>query len=334
MKRSKISIIGTGMVGSATAFSLLQSGVALELLLIDKNKDRAEGEAMDLSHGVPLAQAVNVRSGEYADLLGSDIVIITAGAPQKDGETRLDLVHKNTAIMKDIIPNIVAHAPDSILIVVTNPVDVLTYAALQISGLPDNRVMGSGTVLDTSRLRYALSQEAEIDTRNIHAYVLGEHGDTEFVAWSRAHVAGTPLDEYFEDDLEKPLTPEIKEELARQVRDAAYEVIEKKKATYYAVALALNRICRAILRGERSILTVSTSVHGIYGAEDVCLSIPCVVGRGGIERKIPFHLNDEEVKNWQKSASAMAEFTRNLPLNNPRNQAHPVETVSASDMYH
>lgn len=313
-KRSKIAIIGAGMVGSATAFSLLQSGVALELLLIDKDKDRAEGEAMDLSHGVPLAYLVNVRSGGYEDLPGSDIVIITAGAAQKEGETRLDLVHKNTAIMKDIIPQVVNQVPDSILIVVTNPVDVLTYAVLQISGLPDSRVMGSGTVLDTSRLRHALSLQAEIDTRNIHAYVLGEHGDTEFVAWSRAHVAGTPLDEYFEDDLEKPLTREIKEELARQVRDAAYDVIEKKGATYYAVALALNRICRAILRGERSILTVSTSVQGIYGVEDVCLSIPCVVGRGGIERKIPFHLDDEEVKNWQKSASAMAEFTQNLRL--------------------
>jgi L-lactate dehydrogenase len=313
-KRSKIAIVGAGMVGSATAFSLLQAGVAQELLLIDRNTDKAEGEAMDLSHGVPLAYAVQVKAGTYEDCQGADIVIITAGAAQKPGETRLDLVKKNTAIMKDIIPQVVRHTPESILIVVTNPVDVLTYAALKISNFPESRVIGSGTVLDSSRLRYALSLETGVDTRNIHAYVLGEHGDTEFVAWSRAHVAGTPLAEYYANVLGRPLDEKTKSDLARHVREAAYDVIDKKGATYYAVALALNRTCRAILRGERSVLTVSTRVEGIYGVPDVCLSIPCVVGRGGVEKKIPFHLDDEEVKNWQKSARAMAEFTESLPI--------------------
>lgn len=313
-KRSKIVIVGAGMVGSATAFSLLQTGVAQELLLIDQNRDKAEGEAMDLSHGVPLAYAVQVKAGTYGECQGADIVIITAGAAQKPGETRLDLVKKNTAIMQEIIPQVVQNAPESILIIVTNPVDVLTYAALKISNFPESRVIGSGTVLDSSRLRYALSLETGVDTRNIHAYVLGEHGDTEFVAWSRAHVAGTPLAEYYAHVLGRPLDEKTKSSLARHVREAAYDVIDKKGATYYAVALALNRTCRAILRGERSVLTVSTRVDGIYGVPDVCLSIPCVVGRGGVERKIPFHLDDEEVKNWQKSAGAMEKFTRSLPL--------------------
>lgn len=314
LQESKVAIVGTGMVGSSTAFSLLQAGVARELLLIDQNKDKAEGEAMDLSHGVPLASTVSVKAGGYEDCQGADIVIITAGAAQKPGETRLELVTKNTAIMKEIIPQVVQFAPESIIIVVTNPVDVLTYAALKISGFPESRVLGSGTVLDSSRLRYALSLETGVDTRNIHAYVLGEHGDTEFVAWSRAHVAGTPLAEYYAHVLGRPLDEKTKNDVALHVREAAYDVIDKKGATYYAVALALNRTCRAILRGERSVLTVSTRVHGIYGVPDVCLSIPCVVGRGGVEKKIPFHLDEEEVKNWQKSAAAMAQFTGSLAL--------------------
>ena len=300
------------MVGSSTAFSLLQNGVARELVLIDRDKDKAAGEALDLGHGVPLAYNVKITAGDYPDCQGADIVIITAGAAQKEGETRLDLVHKNTTIMEDIVPKLVKYAPDSILLVVTNPVDIMTYVVMKLSGLPQNQVIGSGTVLDTSRLRYAVSLQTRVDTRNIHAYVLGEHGDTEFVAWSRAHVAGIPLRDYYEKVLGRSFDTEARDILEQQVREAAYEVIAKKDATYYAVALALSRISRAILRGERSVLTVSTLVKGYYGVEDVCLSIPCVVGRKGIERKIPFYLDEGEIKNWQKSAAAMEEVIAEL----------------------
>ena len=316
-KRSKIVIVGAGMVGSATAFSLLQTGVAQELLLIDQNKDKAEGEAMDLSHGVPLAYAVQVKAGTYEECQGADIVIITAGAAQKPGETRLDLANTNTAIMKEIIPQVVQYAPESILIVVTNPVDVLTYAALKISNFPESRVIGSGTVLDSSRLRYALSLETGVDTHNIHAYVLGEHGDTEFVAWSRAHVAGTPLAEYYEHVLGRPLDEKTKSNLARHVREAAYDVIDKKGATYYAIGLALVRIMSAILRNERSVLAVSTLMQGEFGIRDVCLSVPCVVSANGVERIVESKLTDGESEALSSSARILQETLRNLDSHSP-----------------
>ncbi len=304
-KWHKIVIIGAGAVGTSTAFSLLHSGLVQEIVLVDLNKEKAVGEAMDLNHGVSLAYPVKITVGNYADCAKADIIIITAGSPQKQGESRLDLVQENTAIMKDIVSQIAKYAPETILLVVTNPVDILTYVALKLSSFPENKVIGSGTVLDSSRLRYLLSLETKIDTHNIHAYVLGEHGNTEFIAWSQAHVAGIPLTKYYQKALNKELDEKTKNTLASQVREAAFEVIAKKQVSHYAIALALNRICRAILRGERSVLTVSTLVTDTYGVKDVCLSLPCVIGRRGIEKKIPLHLEKKEQEEWLNSATTL-----------------------------
>ncbi len=248
---------------------------------------------------------VKIIAGDYPDCVKADIIIITAGSPQKQGESRLDLVHGNTAIMKNIVLQVAKHAPEAILLIVTNPVDILTYVALKVSGFPESRVIGSGTVLDSSRLRYLLSLETKIDTRNIHAYVLGEHGNTEFIAWSQAHVAGIPLEKYYQKALGKKLDKKTKNLLTRQVKEAAFEVIAKKQVSHYAIALALNRICRAILRGERSVLTISTLVTDTYGVEDVCLSLPCVIGRQGIEKRIPLHLEKKEQQEWLNSAATL-----------------------------
>lgn len=306
-KWNKIAIIGTGAVGASTAFSLLHSGLAQEIVLVDLNTEKATGEALDLNHGVSLAPPVKITAGDYPDCAESDIVIITAGSPQKPGESRLDLVPKNTAIMKSIVLQIAKYAPEAILLIVANPVDILTYVALKVSGFPENRVIGSGTVLDSSRLRYLLSLETKIDARNIHAYVLGEHGNTAFIAWSQAHVAGIPLAKYYQKALGKKLDEKAKKILTQKVKEAAFEVIAKKEVSHYAAALVLNRICRAILRGERSVLTVSSLVTGPYGVENVCLSLPRVIGNKGIEKKIPLLLNEKEQQEWLNSSAALKE---------------------------
>ena len=250
---NKISIIGAGFVGSTTAFALMNSALASEIVIVDINKDKAEGEAMDLAHGESFVRPINITSGEYADTKDSDIVIITAGVGQKPGQTRLDCVSKNLKIFKSIVPEIVRFSPNSILLVVSNPVDILTYITYKLSGFPSNRVIGSGTVLDTSRFKYLLSKHFEVDSRNIHTYIMGEHGDSEIATWSLTSIAGMNVDEFCEVCTEK-CGGAMKLNIFKEVKEAAYSIIKKKGATYYAVALAIRRIVEAILINENSIL--------------------------------------------------------------------------------
>ena len=274
-KTNKVSVIGAGFVGSATTLALVESGIASEIVLVDRNLDKARGEVMDISHGAAFYQAVDLRAGSYEDTAHSDLIIFTAGAGQKPGETRLDLVHKNVAIYRELIPAVVPYSPEAVLLVVANPVDVLAYAVWQFSGFPAHRVIGSGTVLDSSRLRSVLAREFGLDARSIHARVAGEHGDTEFALWSSADIGSVSLAEYARRegfDLET-----LKDRVMTEVRNSAYSIIEKKGYTNYAIALAVRRIAEAILRDERTILSISTldEEHGVY------YSVPQVIGREG-----------------------------------------------------
>ncbi len=310
----KVGIVGAGYVGATTAYTLLLSGLASELALVDISRDKAEGEAMDLRHGIPLCPPADIRVGGYEELAGADIVVLTAGVSQKPGETRIDLLRRNVAVFEAIVPQVVRHAPGALLLVVTNPVDILTHETLRISGYPRQRVIGSGTVLDTSRLRYLLSQHTGIDARNVHAYVLGEHGDTELVAWSQATIAGMPLEAYCRacGACARKLDDVARADFDEQVRSAGYEIIRRKGATYYAVALAVRRIVEAILRDERSILTVSTAVEGLYGLPDVCLSVPCIVGAGGVVRPLQIPLTGAELEKLARSAAALGQALRDV----------------------
>ncbi len=304
---NKIAVVGAGQVGVTTAYTLLLSGLAQEIVLIDLNRDKVDGEVMDLRHGIPLLPPAEIYGGTYEDLKDSDIVIVSAGVGQKPGESRMELNGRNIAVMRSIIPEIAKNAPDTIILMVTNPCDVLTYAALKISGFPPERVIGSGTVLDTSRLRYLLSQRASIDPRNIHTYILGEHGESEFAAWSLTTIAGMPLHGYGDNQLCFPKWDSEKDEkeYLQLVRGSAQEIISKKGATFYAVAVAVKRICEAILRDENSILTVSTLLTGEMGISNVCLSLPCRVGIGGVSRKIDIALDDDECRSLHFSANAI-----------------------------
>lgn len=300
----KAVMVGCGFVGSATVFSLMQSGLFSEIVMIDADEGKAEGEAMDISHGVPFAKHMKIRAGNYDDVVGASVVIVTAGAAQRPGETRLDLIHKNVGIFKTIIPEISKRDFQGILLIVANPVDILTHVAQKLSGLPENRVIGSGTVLDTARLKYELGEHLAVDSRSVHAFIIGEHGDSEIAAWSSANVSGIPLNDFCEMrghyQHEKAT-----EEIALRVKNSAYEIIERKKATYYGVAMAVKRICEVIVRDEKSILPVSTMLHGQHGVDGVVLSMPCVVGKDGIETMVPIHLNNEEEQKLQESAKIL-----------------------------
>ena len=305
-KGNKISIIGAGFVGSTTAFALMNGGLASEIVIVDINKDKAEGEAMDLSHGVAFVKPIEIISGEYKDTKDSDIVIITAGIGQKPGETRLDCISKNLKVFQSIVPEIVKFSPNSILLVVSNPVDILTYITYKLSGFPSSRVIGSGTVLDTSRFKYMLSQHFEIDSRNIHTYIMGEHGDSEIATWSLTSIAGMNVEEYC-DICTKNCGGEMKENIFKEVKQAAYNVIEKKGATYYAVALAVRRIVEAILRNENSILTVSSLLNGEYGIKDVYMGVPSIVGREGVKKILNVKLSANETFELQESGKILRE---------------------------
>jgi L-lactate dehydrogenase len=309
----KVTIIGAGFVGSTAAYTLMMSGLISELVLIDINRDKAEGEVMDLNHGMQFVMPVRIQTGDYSSCAGSDIIMIAAGANQKPGETRIDLVHKNTAIFKSIIAEIKKYSDDCILLVVTNPVDILTYVTWKLSGFPAGRVIGSGTVLDTARFRFLLGQHAGIDPRNVHAYIIGEHGDTEVAAWSLTSVAGMSMDEYCDscNQCEGHLS---KYEIYDDVRNAAYKIIERKGATYFAVALAVKRIVEAIVRDENSILTVSSLLENKHGVSDVCLSLPSVVNRNGIARVLDLQLDDEEAMLFRKSADSVKNVIRELDI--------------------
>lgn len=309
----KAVMIGCGFVGSAAVFSLMQSGLFSEIAMIDADMEKAEGEAMDISHGIPFAKHMKVYAGDYSDVKDAGIVIITAGANQKPNETRLDLVNKNVAIFKQIIPEIMKNQFDGIMLVVANPVDILTHVAQKLSGLPENRVIGSGTVLDTARLKYSLGEHLGVDSRSVHAFIIGEHGDSEIAAWSSANVSGIPLNDICEMRGHYAHEENTKE-IAEKVKNSAYEIIQRKKATYFGVAMAVRRICEVIVRDEKSILPVSTVMHGEHGIEDVVISMPCVVGRDGIETKMPISLNEEETIKLKKSSDILKDIVKGIAL--------------------
>lgn len=303
----KAAIVGCGFVGSSSAFTLMESGLFSELVLIDVDKERAQGEALDISHGLPFAKPMRIYAGDYSDIADASIIIITAGAGQKPGETRLDLVRKNLNIFKSIIPQITEYNTEGILLIVANPVDILTYAAAKISGFPSNRVFGSGTVLDTARLKYLIGEHLGVDSRNVHACIIGEHGDSEIAAWSSANVAGVPLNDfcemrgYYDHD-------ESMARLHERVKNSAYEIIEKKKATYYGIARSVRRICEAIVRDEKSILPVSgvqDSNSVIKGIEGTALSLPAIVGKNGLEYRVQVSLDENEEKALRESAATL-----------------------------
>lgn len=309
----KAVMVGCGFVGSATVFALMQSGLFSEIAMIDSNYEKAEGEAMDISHGIPFAKQMRVYAGTYDDVTDAGIVIITAGANQQPGETRLDLVGKNVAIFKGIIPEITKRNFEGILLIVANPVDILTKVAQELSGYPASRVIGSGTVLDTGRLKYKLSEHLSVDTKSIHAFIIGEHGDSEIVAWNSANVSGIPLDKFCEMRGHTH-HKEAEADIAQKVKNSAYEIISKKRATYYGVAMAVKRICEVIVRDERSILPVSTAMNGAYGIDGVVLSMPCIVGKSGIETQVPIQLTEDEIKDLQKSADTLKEIYTTIEL--------------------
>lgn len=309
----KVAIIGCGFVGSASAFALMQSGIFSEMVLIDIDKERAEGEALDISHGVPFAGPMKIYAGSYDDIADAAVVVITAGANQKPDETRLDLVHKNSQIMKSVVSEIASRDFQGILLIVSNPVDILTHVAMKVSGLPENRVFGSGTVLDTARLKYQLGKHLGVDSRSVHAFIVGEHGDSEIAAWSSANVSGVPLHSFCEMRGHYDHEGNT-EDIADTVKNSAYEIIAKKDATYYGIAMVVKRICQAIIRDEKSIFPISIRMHGEYALEDVVLSMPAIVGAHGVETPIPISLDEKEVKKLHESADTLKEIMNGLTL--------------------
>lgn len=304
INKQKVAVIGCGYVGAACAFALMQSGLFTEMVLLDANRDRAEGEAFDISHGIPFTRPMQIYAGDYDDIEDSAMIIITAGANQKPDESRLDLVHKNVEIFRSIIPEIVKREFQGILLVVSNPVDILTYTAQRLSGYPENRVIGSGTVLDSARLKARLGRHLQVDSRSIHAFIVGEHGDSEIAVFSSANVSGIPLDDFCE--LRGHYNhAESADRIAREVRESAYEIIAKKGATYFGIAMSVKRICEVIIRDEKSILPISTRMRGEYGIEDVVLSMPCILGANGCETKVPIPLDQEEVAALHESAATL-----------------------------
>lgn len=309
----KAAIIGCGAVGASIAFRFLQQGLFSKLVLIDVDRAKAEGEAMDLSDGLPYASAMEITAGNYDDVADCALVVITAGANQKPGETRLDLIGKNVAILKQILHQITLRGFEGILLIVSNPVDVLTYVARELSGYPRQRVIGSGTVLDTGRFKQLLGEALGVDSRNVHAFIIGEHGDSELAVWSGANVSGVDLEHFCRLRGLEP-QPERKEELYLQVRDSAYEIIRRKGATYYGIAMAVGRIAESIVRDEKTVLPISVCLNGQYGLEGVALSLPTIVGRNGLEEVMEIPLSREEAQALQASAQRLKEAIDALNL--------------------
>ncbi len=312
-KPTKVVIIGAGAVGATFAYALQIRGAVREIVLVDVDRERAEGEALDLSHGESFTPPVDIRAGDYQDCAGADVVAICAGARQEPGQSRMKLVETNLGICKSIVEKVIEHTTESILLVATNPVDVLTYGALRFSGLPEQRVMGSGTVLDTARFRHLLSRNCRIDARNIHAYVLGEHGDSEVLPWSITTLAGMKIDDYCRS-CPRNCSDIDRQKIAEEVRDSAYHIIDAKGATNFAVGLALVKITTAILRDERSVLTVSTLISGQYGISGVCLGLPTVIDSGGIDRVICPTLTEAEQAALKSSADAIKRIQHQVGL--------------------
>jgi L-lactate dehydrogenase len=308
----KVVVVGAGAVGSTFAYALAQKGLAEEIILIDANHDFAQGQALDLAHGLPYYPSVQIRVGQEQDYADAQVIVITAGAKQAPGETRLALVKKNSAIIESIVDEIIAQGSQAVILVASNPVDILTYVALKRSGLPKARVIGSGTVLDSARFRYLLSQHCGVDVGNVHAYFLGEHGDSEFPAWSMTHIAGVAIDDYC------PLCNKClawqyeREKITQTVKESAYHIINYKGATYFAIGMALVRIVGTILQDQRSVLPVSTFLEGEFGLRDVCLGVPCVVGQGGVKQIIDAPLLPDEKTALSRSASILKDVLKQL----------------------
>ena len=305
--KRKVVIVGTGMVGMSYAYCLLNQSVCDELVLIDVNKIRAEGEAMDLNHGLAFANSnMTIYAGEYSDCTDADIVVICAGVAQKPGETRLDLLKRNTAVFRSIIDPVTSSGFNGIFLVATNPVDIMTRITCVLSGFNPRRVMGSGTALDTARLRYLLGGYLKADPRNVHAYVMGEHGDSEFVPWSQALLATKPIMDLCTERGEEGFCDKLGD-IEEEVRIAAYKIIEAKKATYYGIGMALTRITKAILGDEHSVLTVSAMLRGEYGQRDVFVGVPCIINQNGIQSVLPLSLTDAELEKLAKSCDTLRE---------------------------
>ena len=313
MFKGKITIVGAGNVGATTAYTLMISGLVSEIVMIDINRDKAEGDAMDMNHGICFVSPVKVNAGTYSDIKGSDMVIITAGASQREGEKRTDLLKRNADIFRNIVDNVLKYChDDTILMVVTNPVDILTYITYKMSGFSKKHVIGSGTVLDTARLKYLLGEHTNVDVRNVHTYIIGEHGDSEVAAWSVTNVAGMSVDSYCEHSGCCDTLNVCKDTFYNKTRNAAYEIIEKKGSTFYAIALAVQRIVESIIGNENSILTVSSLFEGEYGISDICLSAPTIVGSEGAEKILEIQFSDEEIEGLRKSAQTLKQLAKEI----------------------
>lgn len=300
----KCGVIGVGFVGATCAYTLAVSGLFSEVVLVDMNRKKAEGEAADINHGVSFAKPCFVRAGEYADLAECGLIIIAAGANQKPGETRVELLHRNRVILSSIMEQLTAVNQNAVLLIVSNPVDVLTCMAQQLSGLPAGHVIGSGTVLDTARLKYLVGQKLGVDSRNVHAFIIGEHGDSELAVWSSANISGVDLDDYCRiTGITDPSA--MLHQIYEDVRDAAYSIIESKGATYYGIGMAVRRIAEAIVRDEHSVLPVSSMIQGHYGVDGICLGLPSIVGKNGVESVLDIPLSTEELSRLQSSAQKM-----------------------------
>ena len=313
---NKITIIGSGSVGSTIAYTLTVSGLSSEIVLIDIAKEKALGEALDIRQGLPFCNPCTVYAGSYEDAKGSDIVIITSGVARKPGQTRLELAQTNIDVLKTIMSEITKNAPDAVYLIVSNPVDVLTYAFCKNSGIPEERIIGSGTILDTARLRSRLSEYYSISQNNVHAYVLGEHGDSSFVPWSLANVSNVPIEECHKSFVNADgMLPELNyEEVEEYVRKSGGRVIERKGATFYAVSISVCHICKCLLSGIDTTMTISTMMHGEYGIDDVCLSTLSVVGNKGIRSKVHLPLNDDEIMKLRKSADTLKNIIKNVEI--------------------
>ncbi len=309
----KIAIIGAGSVGATFAYSLLIRGLASRIVIIDIHKERAEGEVMDLNHGLAFVRPVEIWTGNYSECRDADLIAIAVDKGQKIEQSRLDLAEGNFEIMKQVISEIKKYNKECILLIVTNPLDVMTYVALKLSGFPKNRVIGSGTTLDTARLRYLLAEHLRVDPRNVHAYIIGEHGDSEVPVWSLANIAGIKLKEYC-PICKIPYDTQAFNNLFLKVRNAGYEIINRKGRTYYAVALAMTRIAESILRNENAILTVSTFLENYYGVGDICLSVPAILNRGGVRELVKLPLDKKEIEDFQKSAEIVKKVANSLTL--------------------
>ncbi len=309
--KSKVVVIGAGKVGSTVAYTIMMNNLTSEIVLVDVDKGRARGEALDISHGIAYFKQLTIRDGDFEDCADADVIIVSAGVGRQPGQTRIDLARTNVAITRDILAKIMKYASNPIIMLISNPVDVLTYMVQKESGLPASRVIGTGTMLDTGRFRYLLSQHCKVDVRNVHAYIVGEHGDSEVPVWSRASIASKPFDEYCED-CPRRCQKINRQQIFEETRDGGAEIIKAKGATFYGIALAATRLLGAIMGDENSVLTLSTALNGNYGISDVAISLPCVVNRNGIDRYLDIRMTEEELDQLRLSADKLKSVIKDV----------------------